>query len=1154
MLLTAAATITWTGGSATGSNWSDPANWDLHRAPISGDSLVFPATAQNLANTDDISGLSVNSITFQGAFAPVPGGYRIGGDDLTLGAGGISDEGTPGSTIIGVVNQINLNLNLSAAQTWSNDSKPNDLSRELLVVNGNVNNGGFELTATGNEVIDVAGAISGSGGLTVGPPASGPASTVELKNANTYTGATNVDGDGERLIVDGSTAAASALAVEVGATLGGAGTVAGPITLSLGAGPVSGGTLSPGASPDPTKDTGTLNNTAGVTFKGALGAQSEPFFAVQLDGTSASPSNDQLNSSGAVALNDASLYLTLLPGAGPFNAGQQFVIVQVGAPITSTFAGLPEGSTVSDGTQNFTISYANDRVTLTALPEVPATITWTGGSPTSSNWSDPANWNLGRAPVSGDSLVFPASAQRLANTDDIPGLNVNSITFEGTLTTNTGGYLLSGDDLNVGAGGILDNGNSNGATSTIGNQVDLNVALAAAQTWSVHSNGLHPLTVKGNVANNGFALAATGNGTIDVAGQISGSGGLTAGDPSSSLTLDLDHADTYTGGTQIDDATVTVSADGALGPGGTNDAGTAIGAFGHLLFNAVAYSTPEAIALNGGALQGGGDSSFSGPITVTGAQSGPFGAGVDGEISDLNALSTFTLNGPTLMNDGHANLLIESGPPLPQASDAMTVSTSPQIVIDNVIGGVGGLWLIHADLVLGAANTYQGPTDVDQDGTLLVDGSTAAGNTVNVAPGSTLGGSGTIGGTVVVTGGGISPGAGPDADLDTGTLTTNGDVTLQASNPPPGEQIASKLAAFSVQIGGTAAAPTSDRLNSAGSVTLDGAALNLTALPGAGPFDTGQQFVIIQAGAPITSTFIGLPEGSTVSDGVQDFTISYAGDRVTLTALPAVAVQTFTYLNGQAADNTAATFVHNLYRELLGREAGAQEQAAWVSFYDQAAATAGAAAAQQTIVNGFLSTPEYRQHLVEVIYGNFLHRAADAGGLAFWTGELAAGVDEKNVLAGVVTSNEYFIDAEGPDYPPASATLAAQDWFKALYRDMLGRNADAGGLAFWTQQTVSHDSTEGRLGVALEFFSTPEVNHKLLDAGVSVSAGAPGAPGTPAVGAYALADLTGNGWDNLYFQGRLNAAVVDSLFDQLQAGAPYGQTIAGMLAMPEYFG
>ncbi len=333
---------------------------------------------------------------------------------------------------------------------------------------------------------------------------------------------------------------------------------------------------------------------------------------------------------------------------------------------------------------------------------------------------------------------------------------------------------------------------------------------------------------------------------------------------------------------------------------------------------------------------------------------------------------------------------------------------------------------------------------------------------------------------------------------------------------------------------------------------MEPATLDLTALPGAGPFNAGQQFVIVQAGAPITTTFSGLAEGSTVSDGTQNFTISYANDRVTLTALQFVSPQSDAYLNGQTADSTAATLVHNLYRELLGREPGAQEQAAWVSFYNQVSATAGPAAAQQTVVAGFLSTPEYRQHLVEVIYGNFLHRAADSAGLAFWTGQLAAGVDEKDVLIGIIGSDEYFQDTLRVDNLSVRPAQG-QSWVEALYRDVLGRAADAGGLAYWTQQVMAQNNQSGRAAVASAFLSTPEVDHKLLNADYPGAAGSVGAPGTPAVGAYALADLTGNGWDNLYFQGRLSAAAVDSYFAGLQSGVSYDQTIARMLDSGQYF-
>lgn len=66
------------------------------------------------------------------------------------------------------------------------------------------------------------------------------------------------------------------------------------------------------------------------------------------------------------------------------------------------------------------------------------------------------------------------------------------------------------------------------------------------------------------------------------------------------------------------------------------------------------------------------------------------------------------------------------------------------------------------------------------------------------------------------------------------------------------------------------------------------------------------------------------------------------------------------------------------------------------------------------------------------------------------------------------------------------------------------------------------------------------------------TAGPSGAPGSPATGAYAVAAITGNGWDNLYFQGQLSAAEVDALFVELAAGASYGQLESEMLNMPLY--
>ena len=874
----------------------------------------------------------------------------------------------------------------------------------------------------------------------------------------------------------------------------------------------------------------------------------------------------------------------------------------------------------------------------------PGTITWTGASKTSANWSDPANWDLNRKPIDGDSLVFPATAQQLSNNDDISGLSVNSITFQGTFATAAGGYTLSGDDLTVGSGGIVDNGSINGVLSSIDNQIDLNVALAAAQNWSINdSDNFHHLTVNGNVTDGGFGLTATGNGTIDIAGQISGSGSLTVSGQATGglLTVDLDHANTYTGGTHVNTGILDVFADGALGPGGTNDAGTVVGADGLLFIHGIAYSTPETLTLDGTLGSDGGTSSFAGPITITGSASGT-GNGlpvpVDAQISDVGvSAGTFTLDGPTLVNNGHADLFVNGG--------NLSLGGNSIVVIDNTMSGTGGLFVVSGAVQLEAANTYQGSTilggvaEVDvgvdnaipsasavvmqsgagnanvvklaghsdtigslagtesgggantldlgtngslttggdntstsfagditgsgtltkqgsgtfdltaandytgstsvQAGTLIVDGSTAAGNSVTVGGAAILGGDGAVAGKINVAGGTVDPGAGPDPFKDTGTLSNTGGVTFAPMNllQPP----LSTLATFAVELGGTATNATNDQLKSATAVSLNGVVLGLTTLAGAGPFNAGQQFVIVQAGAPITTTFAGKAEGSTVSDGAQNFTISYANDRVTLTVQPLTQnEQTASYLNGQAGDNTAATFVHNLYRELLGREPDAAGQTFWLNVYSQAG---GAAAARQKVVAGFLDSPEYRQHLVSRIYVDFLHRAVEASGLQFWTGKLAGGLDEKSLLAGVIGSDEYFHNAGN----------SAAKFVDGLFHDLLGRTGSASDEAYWAGLVHATDSAS-LFQIAVEFLSTPEAEHKLLNGGFPGAAGSVGAPGTPAIGAYALADLTGDGWENLYFQGNLSASAVDAAFAGLQAGASYDDALAGLLDSPRYFG
>jgi hypothetical protein len=85
------------------------------------------------------------------------------------------------------------------------------------------------------------------------------------------------------------------------------------------------------------------------------------------------------------------------------------------------------------------------------------------------------------------------------------------------------------------------------------------------------------------------------------------------------------------------------------------------------------------------------------------------------------------------------------------------------------------------------------------------------------------------------------------------------------------------------------------------------------------------------------------------------------------------------------------------------------------------------------------------------------------------------------------------------------------------------------------------------------FLNSPEEAADLLKAN---GAAAVGAPGTLAAGSYPLASVTGNGWDNLYFQGNLgtrNSSAVDQFMSELENNASWQTVQQQMLTLPQYY-
>jgi autotransporter-associated beta strand protein len=263
--------------------------------PAPGNDFVFPAGAANLANTDDLTG----STSF-GSLTIAGSGYTIGGNAITL-------SGT-----------------LDASQSGGTSTVA------LPVASGGTGPLTVSVDQPGATLV-ISGAVSGSNGLT-----EAGAGVLDLTGSNTYSGTTTVTGG--ILDVD-SSQTSSPVTLAAGTTLGGAGTVASITATSA--------TVSPGnPAPGVLTDSGDLNLDSGSSF------------SVALDGNTAGSGYSQLVVGGAVNLGGASLDATA--GFTPSGNASFTIIDNTGsAAVNGTFAGLPQGATVTISGKPYSISYTS---------------------------------------------------------------------------------------------------------------------------------------------------------------------------------------------------------------------------------------------------------------------------------------------------------------------------------------------------------------------------------------------------------------------------------------------------------------------------------------------------------------------------------------------------------------------------------------------------------------------------------------------------------------------------------------------------------------------------------------------------------------------------------------------------------------------------
>lgn len=260
------------------------------------------------------------------------------------------------------------------------------------------------------------------------------------------------------------------------------------------------------------------------------------------------------------------------------------------------------------------------------------------------------------------------------------------------------------------------------------------------------------------------------------------------------------------------------------------------------------------------------------------------------------------------------------------------------------------------------------------------------------------------------------------------------------------------------------------------------------------------------------------------------------------------------FLQSAPGDGTAVAEVTNLYWNLLGRAPDPAGLQSWVAYLTANANAYG----QQVMVSSFLNSPEYKSHYITSLYAIFLGRAPDPAGFAYWTAKLGnpgtlggatGSADEKQVLAAILGSDEFYYDAGG----------TPQSWIDALYENLLGRAPGSDEAAFW-QQELATGAVPDRDGMVRDILSSPEAVHDMLDmfypaAGGTATTALP-VPGDPAGGSGTkLAELTGGGWENLYFSGPYGGLPEgdDGFYAELVGGAGWDVVQFQMLTSLQFY-
>ena len=797
------ATKTWSGASGIDYNWGTAGNWVENAIPETADDVVLPSVTGSAINPqNNITGLSLHSVTFTG------GGYTVAGNAVTITAGLTNSSGA--------LNGFNLPMTLIGTQTFE--------------LTGNTTFGGtldhistLNVTCASGKVSELQNVISGAGSFV-----KRGAGTLKISGpVNTYTGKTTVLAG--ILFIDRETSLGAnpsvwtpnqltlnggTLEINNNAEIGFANTQFG---ITLGA---SGGTI--------ITDTGVTaqidNQISGATSACSLtkGGPGQLTLKATVSAGNGAIYNTYL---GATIIDQGTLVVDVENELGgdpsSFTAGQ--LTINGGTFNASDTFSISGNRGTTVGASGGTI-YVIASKTLTMVNPVTGSgsgvLTKTGNGtlalPTANDYDGGTTLSQGILSINHANALgtgtFTISGGTIDNTSS------GAITLAGVTTHAwNGDFTFKGtQNLNLGTGAVTVNGNrvvtttTAGKTLTVGGAISESsgsrtltkagsgtMALYGVNTYSgktsISAGVLQINTVKNVSAGTGSSLGqptSTANGTIAIGSDLSAATLIYTGSgDTSDRVIDLAGTDTYgatiqndgSGALHFTAAANTASGDASLGGNKTltlQGSNTGENSISGTIVDAPDSETTSVTKSGDGKWVLSGTSTFTGSMAV---QAGTL---------SVPTVNNSAANGPlgksssavTLGSSSKTGTLQYTGGGTPTSSKPFTMATSGTgafqidsgtLTLTGLLNGSGALTKTGTGTLvfLTTTETYSGATTVSA-GKLLVNSATASGSAVTVAPTATLGGTGTVAGTVAAYGI-LSPGNSPGT-LYSGSETWNG--------------------------------------------------------------------------------------------------------------------------------------------------------------------------------------------------------------------------------------------------------------------------------------------------------------------------------------------------------------------------------------------